>query len=117
MKKILNVKFALLTIVIALLFIFLHALTVNLSSDARYIHFLSTTFIILVAYFLTISFSEKLHRWRSALILVFGVIIITTISHLINYDKFFIIRIIALLVGLLLISVTFFDRIKNWFIE
>lgn len=116
MNKILNSKFAILTILIALLFFLLRAMAINLSLDARYLHLLSTIFIILFAYFLTISFSEKQHHWRSALILVFGVIIITTISHLINYDELFIIRIIGLFTSLLLISITYIDRVKSWFI-
>ncbi len=117
MKMIVNLKFATLTIIIALLFLLFRGMTAQLSADERLHHFLSTLFLTLFAYFIAISFSEKQHRWRSALILVFGVIIIAIISHIIIYDELFITRILALLTGLLLISITYIYRIKRWFIS
>ena len=117
MKMIVNLKFAALTIIIALLFLLYQARITELSADERLHHFLSTLFLTLFAYFIAISFSEKQHRWRSALILVFGVIIIAIISHIIIYDELFITRILALLTGLLLISITYIYRIKRWFIS
>ncbi len=90
-------------------------MVINLSLNDIYLHLLSIIFLILFAYFLTISILEKLHHCRSGLVLIFGVIIITTISHLINYDELFILRIIGTLSSMLLISITYIDSIKRWF--
>jgi hypothetical protein len=115
MKKILNIKFAILTIIIALLFFLFRAIALNLSLDYKYLHLISTLFIILFVYYLTISFSEREHKWRTALILVIGVLIFNIISALVEYNDLFIIRILGLLFSMLFISITYVDRIKKWF--
>ncbi len=117
MTKFGNIKFALLTLILGLILILLRISIVNFNLDEVYVNLLPPFFVIPFIYFFTVSFSKKQHRWQYALQLVLGLMLVKFLVYYGKYDELFIIRTIGSIASLLLISISYIDKIEKWLIR
>jgi hypothetical protein len=117
MKKEINAKVILLTVIFGFLALFTRVIVINFSLDLIYLHLISPIFTTLFIYFLTVSFSKKQHHLYNALKLVIGIILFKIIIYYGEYDDYFILRIIGLLIGLIILCITYIDKINRWLID
>ena len=116
-KNSFNYKFILLTLAIGIAGFLLRPIFLTFSWDVVYLNFLSGVFGVLLIYYLSVSISIKQHRWQNALFLVIAIIIVYSIFSYGEYDRNFYLRIAGMLVSLAFISLTFVDKVENWFLD
>lgn len=117
MKNSTNYKFILLTIVIGIVGFLLRPTFLTFSLDNTYLNFLSGVVSVLFIYYLTVSISIKQHNWKNAIFMVVGVIIVYSIMYYGEYDRNFYLAITGMIFSLAIISLTFIEKIKNWFLS
>lgn len=117
MKNSFNYKFILLTLVIGIVGFLLRPIFLTFSWDTVYLNFLSGVFAVLLIYYLSVSISTKQHRWHNAIFLVIAIIIVYGIFSYKEWDRNFYLRIAGMLVSLAFISLTFIEKVENWFLD
>jgi hypothetical protein len=113
MKKIFKPRIALLTLTIGLLSYIIRTMIIKFSLGEIYLHLSAGLFVIIIVYFSSVSLSITRHHWRNALFLLLGIIIFRVILYYGVYDEFFVYGIIGLLMGYLILILTYIKKVNR----
>ncbi len=116
MKSWLNLRFFLLFLLFSLLTIITRLLFITEGFDLRCLAFFSGLFVIPLIYYLLLSFSFIKHRLHGVIILIGISVLLQLILYYDFYDNYLYYRIAGFVFSIVLISITFFGKLKKWFL-